>query len=73
MQRDPDEIEAAFRAGAAAALDKKAKALRDKAAAGITAAEYHGKRVRVVTSEARAILTLAEDFEAIAADLGGGS
>jgi len=69
MQRDPDEIEAAFLAGARAALDKKSGALRDRAAAGITIVEYREKRVRIVSSEARAVLTLAEDFEQIAAEL----
>ena len=65
----PDEPEGALVAGAIAALEKRAAALRKQAALGISEVEGEHGPATIVSSEAAAALRLAGDFEEIARDL----
>jgi len=67
-----DEMETAIVGGAISALAKHAGALRKRAALGITVVDNEHGSTRIVSSESRASLTLAEDFEAIASELEAG-
>jgi hypothetical protein len=68
-----DQLESAIQAAAARALRRRASVQRERAALGTAAVDHGGKLVTIIASEARAALTLAEDFEEIAADLEGSS
>ena len=65
----PDDLESAIRAGAIAALRKRADVQRQKAEVGITVVEHGGELVNVVASEARHALKIATGLENIAAEL----
>jgi hypothetical protein len=64
-----NELDAAAISGAVAALEKRAKALREKAALGVSVVTGEFGEATVVSSEAAAALKLAGDFEEIARDL----
>jgi hypothetical protein len=64
-----DELESAIVGAAISALDKRAAALRRQAALEITTVDNDHVKTTIVSSEARAALTLAEDFNSIARDL----
>jgi hypothetical protein len=68
-----DELESAIVGAAISALDKRAAALRKQAALGIAVVDNQHGPATIVSSESRASLTLAEDFEAIARELEAGS
>jgi hypothetical protein len=66
---DFDGFAAAITAGAQRALRNRAGVLRKAAANGITSVESHGRAVVIVSSEARAVLNVADDWDAIADEL----
>jgi hypothetical protein len=68
----PDELTSAIVGAAISALDKRAAALRKQAALGVTIFDNEHGPATIVSSESRASLTLAEDFESIARELEAG-
>ena len=64
-----DELDIATISGAIAALEKRAAALREQAALGISVVVGEHGPTTIISSEAAAALRLADDFEEIAHDL----
>jgi len=69
----PDGLDSATISGAIAALERRAAALRTKAALGISVVDSEHGPATIVTSEAAAALRLADDLDEIVNDLREGA